>query len=70
MILRTKKDYISPTAYRVVSMQLETALLVTSKDVFSGGEGIIWDNEASGENLFWDTEISGEGKYWDWQQEK
>ena len=65
MILRTKKDYISPTAYRVVSMQLETALLVTSKDVFPEGEDIIWDTEIGGEGIYWDTEIGGEGIYWD-----
>ena len=54
MILRTKKDYISPTVYRVVSMQLETALLVSSKDVFPEGEDIIWDTEIGGEGIYWD----------------
>lgn len=54
MIHRTKKSYTSPTACGVVSMQLETALLVTSKDVFWEGEDIIWDEEVLGEDIIWD----------------
>lgn len=60
-----RQNYVPPRILEEVLIHLELDLLGPSNWPGSGGEDIIWDNEASGENLIWDTEISGEGIIWD-----
>lgn len=60
-----RQTYVPPRILEEVLIHLELDLLGPSNLPGSGGEDIIWDNEASGENLIWDTEISGEGIIWD-----
>lgn len=61
-----RQTYVPPRILEEVLIHLELDLLGPSNLPGSGGEDIIWDNEASGENLIWDnTEFSGEGIIWD-----